>query len=203
LAYINPFINYGAEVRQTVNQLDFSAGIKGALSKKVDYVVQINYLNQKDLPLFIQDSGVFNRFNVAYDKVGTFSMKTGLGVRLNEQFFVEWAGTFYNYSLDVQSNAWQLPDYDIDLNLRYTIGKKLNLRAQAYILGERFQKDFETQKAVKLKPVGDINIMAEYRYKENLAFFLNVNNVTNARYQKWYNYPSYGINVLGGLSFSL
>jgi len=203
LAYINPFINYGAEVKQTINQLDFTAGLKGTLSKKVDYLVQINYLNQKDLPLYLADSGVFNRFNTVYDKVGTFSFKTGLGVRINEQFFIQWAGTFYNYSVDIESNPWQLPDYDIDLNLRYTIGKKLKLRAQAYIMGERFQKNFATDKIVKLKPIGDINIMAEYRYKDNLAFFLNVNNLSNTRYQKWYNYPSYGINVLGGLSFSL
>ena len=118
-------------------------------------------------------------------------------------FFIQWGGTFYNYQTDQQEQAWQLPDYEIDVNIRYRLGKKLYLRAQTYVIGERFQRDLREGVNKKLNAFADINAMAEYRYSDYLAFFLNVNNISNARYQKWYNYPVYGINVLGGVSFSL
>lgn len=203
LSYQNPFIADYIDIRNTINQFEFAAGIKGVLAKKVDYLLGINYKTLSDLPLFLTDSTQYRRFTTIYDRIGIFAFQTGMGVRLNEKFFLQWAGHFYTYNTDVQTNAWQLPDLDIDLNLRYTIGKKLHLRLQSYIIGERYQFDPFLNKAVKLKPVGDINLLTEYRYSKYLAFFLNVNNIGNARYQKWYSYPSYGINVLGGVSFSL
>lgn len=203
LSYKNPFIADYVDIRNTINQFEFATGIKGALAKKVDYLIGVNYKTLSDLPLFLSDTTELRRFNTVYDKVGILSFQTGMGVRLNEKFFLQWAGHFYTYNTDAETNAWQLPDYDIDINLRYTLGKKLHMRFQSYIIGERYQFDHESGKAIKLKPVGDINLLTEYRYSKYLAFFLNVNNIGNARYQKWYAYPSYGINVLGGVSFSL
>ena len=203
LSYINPFLLDSVGVQRTINQLEFNAGIKGTLVKKVDYLVAVNYRNQKDLPLFLSDTGVLNRFGTVYDNVNVTAFKTGLGVRVNEEFFIQWGGTFYSYQTDKQAQAWQLPDYEIDFNIRYRLGKKLYLRAQTYVIGERFQRDARENVNKKLNAFADINAMAEYRYSDYLAFFLNVNNISNARYQKWYNYPAYGINVLGGVSFSL
>jgi outer membrane receptor protein involved in Fe transport len=35
-----------------------------------------------------------------------------------------------------------------------------------------------------------------------LSFWLNFNNLTNNKYYRWNNYRSYGINLLGGVSYS-
>ena len=104
-----------------------------------------------------------------------------------------------------QEQAWQLPAIDADLNMRFTVAKKLNMRVQLYAIGERFQRDMftESKPVETLSPFLDVNVMADYRYKKNISFFLNVNNISNSRYQKWYAYPSFGLNLLAGITFSL
>jgi outer membrane receptor protein involved in Fe transport len=52
----------------------------------------------------------------------------------------------------------------------------------------------------RLNGVFDLNLGVSYDYNKTFGFFLNINNVTSARYFRWYNYPTYGFNVLGGLN---
>jgi outer membrane autotransporter protein len=59
-----------------------------------------------------------------------------------------------------------------------------------------------TFEAQKIKGWTDMNLGAEYRFNKALSFWLNVNNLTNSKYYRWNNYRSYGINLLGGVSYS-
>jgi hypothetical protein len=204
LSYLNPFVIDSAEIVNAVSSFNAHGGMRGIIKKKIDYLLKVSFSNDNNMPLYVSDSSGTRPFRVVYDNVQTVAFQTGLGLRVDEQFFIQFATTFYNYKTDREDQAWQLPAFDIDLNLRYTLAKKLQLRAQLYALGERFQKDLnEVQSTRKLKPFLDVNLMADYRYKKNISFFLNVNNISNARYQKWYNYPSFGMNVLAGVTFSL
>ncbi len=207
LSYINPFVSNDIEIRNTINNFKIGGGLKGILTKKLDYLLKVDYSLDNDLPLFLTDSVFTRSFGVVYDDVQTLAFQTGLGLRVDERFFIQFATTLYNYKTDLQDHAWQLPSYDVDVNMRYTVAKKLNLRVQLYAYGERFQNNpFEanlSQQTVKLPAFLDINAMADYRYKKNISFFLNVNNISNSRYQKWYAYPSFGLNLLAGITFSL
>ncbi len=205
LSYINPFVSNDIEVRNTINTFNIQGGLKGVLVKKIDYLLKVRYSIDNDLPLYLTDSTPNRSFGVVYDDVQTVAFTTGLGFRLDEKFFIQFNTTLYNYKAELQEYAWQLPAIDADLNMRYTLAKKLDLRVQLYAIGERFQRDmFSTEKNVEpLAPFLDVNVMADYRYKKNISFFLNVNNISNSRYQKWYAYPSFGLNLLAGITFSL
>jgi hypothetical protein len=205
LSYINPFVSNDIEIKNTVNSFTVLGGLKGALVKKIDYLLKVRFSVDNDLPLYITDSTPTRSFGIVYDDVQTVAFTSGLGFRLEERFFVQFNTTLYNYKTKVQDNAWQLPSIDADLNLRFTMAKKLNLRLQLYVIGERFQQDrFSAEKQLEiLSPFMDVNLMADYRYKKNISFFFNVNNLSNSRYQKWYAYPSFGLNLLAGITFSL
>ena len=205
LVYLNPFMSNNTEIRNTVRAFNFETGIKGVLAKKFDFLIGFQVSADNNLPLFLTDSTPTRSFGVVYDDVTTTAVKTGLGFRLEERLFVQAAGTFYTYKTQNQAEAWQLPAFDADVNVRYTLAEKLNIRFQMYAYGNRFQLDqfSETKEQVELKPMIDLNVMADYRYKKNISFFLNANNVSGTRYQKWYAYPSFGFNLLAGITFSL
>lgn len=204
LSYLNPFVVGRPELVNTINNFNAGAGIRGILKNRLDYLLKVQFSNDNNLALFKTDSSATHPFNVAYDNVQTVAFQTGLGVRIDEKFFVQFATTLYNYKTDKELQAWQLPSFDADINLRYTLAKKLNLRLQMYAFGERFQRDiYNENNSIKIKPFADVNLIADYRYKENISFFLQAHNLSNSRYQKWYNYPVYGVNVLAGVTFSL
>ncbi|MCB9263274.1 MAG: hypothetical protein H6607_12945 [Flavobacteriales bacterium] len=205
LSYINPFMGSNVAFKNTINEFSAVAGLRGVILKKLDYLLKIKFSADKNLPLFLTDTFATRTFGVVYDNVKTTGFTSGFGFRLNERFFIQAAATLYSYNTTFQSDPWQLPLYDIDLNTRMIVAKKLNLRAQAYFIGDRIAKDrFEKgAKPQTLPPILDFNLMADYRYKKNISFFLNVNNISSVRYQKWYGYKSYGINLLAGITFSL
>jgi outer membrane receptor protein involved in Fe transport len=53
----------------------------------------------------------------------------------------------------------------------------------------------------KLPVIADINIGADYRISKDFSAFIDLNNLTNQTYQRWFNYPTYGFNVIAGVTF--
>ena len=49
--------------------------------------------------------------------------------------------------------------------------------------------------------IADANLHLEYRYNRRVSAFIQFNNIANQKYQRWMNYPVYGFQVLGGVTF--
>jgi outer membrane receptor protein involved in Fe transport len=109
-----------------------------------------------------------------------------------------------------QQYAWHMPELEISLGAQYDLREKIILKADVFYLGERYaQKSYSITlpvyvepHAVKLPAIYDFNIGIEYRYTQRLSAFVNINNITSYRYQKWYQYPNQRLNILGGLTYS-
>ena len=54
--------------------------------------------------------------------------------------------------------------------------------------------------ADNLNGLFDLSLGAEYQATENIGIFFQLNNLANNRRQRWANYPTYGINILGGIT---
>jgi outer membrane receptor protein involved in Fe transport len=54
----------------------------------------------------------------------------------------------------------------------------------------------------KLDPFVDLNLGIDYRYSKQLSAFIQVNNIANGRYNRFVNYPVYGIIFMGGFTFT-
>jgi outer membrane receptor protein involved in Fe transport len=53
--------------------------------------------------------------------------------------------------------------------------------------------------ALTLNPATDVSLSAEYQIIPRLSAFMQVNNLLNNKYQRWYGYEVYGFNIYGGL----
>ena len=84
---------------------------------------------------------------------------------------------------------------------RYPSTASLTAAAELYGLGKMpaLLADGTTR---ELKGTIDVNLSAVYRYNNLFNIFLEVNNIAGIKYERYLNYPSYGFNMLGGLSFS-
>ena len=51
----------------------------------------------------------------------------------------------------------------------------------------------------KLKGSTDISAGAEFKINSKFSAWLDLNNILNNKYQRWNNYPVYGLNVIGGV----
>ena len=55
------------------------------------------------------------------------------------------------------------------------------------------------QTVEKIPAFLDLGFQAEYEIIPRFSIFLQLNNILNDKYQRWYQYDNFGMNVLGGL----
>lgn len=201
----NPFMGNRNIMDNTINRVEFYGGIRGKASAKFGFLGRVFYNSYNNLAVYIADSTVLRRFKPVYIDAKVVRLNAELSFQYSEKVRFNVTGNFYRYNIaDSAQQPWQLPTAEIKLNSTYNIGDKLLISADIFFMNQRkATTEYSSQPATTLKGFTDFNIGLEYRYRKTLSLFLRANNISSVRYQRWYNYPVLGINVLGGITFSL
>ncbi len=200
LSDYNPFIvsRTNLEIKNS-SYNNFYGGIRGNL-KVVDYQGQIGLKKVNDLALFIQHPVDTLRFGVLYDTVDVFYIKGTINATPIKG--LEIIGTVGSnvYSLNNQEKAWHLPAFEVNVGLTYTtLEDKLRIKGEVFVEnGVPYMNDLG--EADKLNGLFDISLGADYQLAKNFGIFFQLNNLANNKRQRWANYPTYGINILGGIT---
>ncbi|MCB0807230.1 MAG: hypothetical protein KDC05_15640, partial [Bacteroidales bacterium] len=211
----NPFIISTIEKRFTDYKTQQFGGVKGQIGKVFDYNLSFTNSTVSNMPLFVNDTvsalgeGLNNQFDVVYDRVKYTKILAEFGFHLKDNFDALLRGSYNNYFLDNEDEAWHKPALELSLIADYTMQEKIGLRAELISRSKMFAKTYGYDDAgeikviaVELKPMLDMNLGIEYRYSETLSGFLNLNNIFGQRYSHWYNYPSYRFNMMLGIAYS-
>lgn len=204
LSMMNQFMNGTPELRNSFDKYRFALGIRGDLYNKFDYVLSINQKAVENLAIFLADSGTITQFVTLYDdQASVFTFHSAFEFRPTSYLKSGFAFNYYNYNLSSQLQAWNLPDFDLNFNLLATIAKKWDIHSKIYLMGARVSGiRGETSATNELPAFADFNAGVDYRYSKKMAFFVNVNNITASRYQRWVNYPVLGLNALAGITIT-
>ncbi len=207
LSQYNPYImtvqaNNGKgslKIRNT-EQTEYYVGIKGGIAV-LDYLAQVGWQQNNNLALFLSDTTEqFKRFTTLYDTVNIFNIRGTVSLRPIKKLELTATASQNVYTPKNQARAWGLPSLDLNVGAKYTLAAdkmfaKANLFVQNgvnYINSAR-QPD-------RLGSLYDLSLGLEYLATKNFGLFLDVNNILNNKRERWYNYPTYGLNILGGLT---
>jgi hypothetical protein len=188
---------------------DVETGFKGT-AKNLNYKLAFHYLRQNNKALFINDSAHIERFDVIYDRADIFRIKAEAGYNIKEDLRVGLSVQYNLYKMKVQQHAWHEPALNLALSATYNIQDKILVGADFYALAGAYAlvpggyagKTTPELTAKLIKGTADINLRAEYIFKNYLSFFANFNNLAHQKYQRYYRYQSYGFNCVGGVKFS-
>ena len=90
------------------------------------------------------------------------------------------------------------------MNMRFNIKNKLYPHIDIMAFGAQKQKTMDINTKINtsnsIDAFYDISVGLDYRFKNKLSAFVQANNLLNNRYQRWYNYPVYGFNIIGGIT---
>ncbi len=195
----NPFLVKNQELSNSKFSR-FYGGLRGKIGA-IQYQGEAGFKSISNMPLFINDSLKSFGFDIVYDDLKVFDINGTIILDLAKG--LQFTGLLkYNiYTTDVQKEAWHLPDLEGNLGLTLlTLNDKLKLKSEFYFADASFRKDYETNKSEKNNALFDISFEAAYRFSENFGLFFQLNNLPNNKYRRWYNTPTYGINILGGLT---
>lgn len=217
LTNINPFLSPTQSMTPTDSQYDVYVGLKGKLTNAVSYNVRGSYLNEKNKALFLandysqrssNEGYMFgNSFSVVYDNMKTITFFGELKADLSKNVSFGINGSFASYNMDLQAEAWNLPQIKVGSNLNVNFTEKWFAGANVFYQGERM--DFQTDRSYTeigpgkrtLEGYFDANLNVGYRYNERLTAFVKANNIANQAYEKWLNYPVQQLQVLLGASY--
>ena len=219
----NAFISPTIFVAPTDNKYDIYAGLKGKLANAVAFNVRASYLNQDDKAMFVSNEynptfvntegyAYGNSFGVVYDNLKTLSFFGELKADFSKSVTFGINGTYNNFSTDIESEAWNLPQLKVGTSIDFDINEKWYAGANVFFVGERkdrvtVQDDLSifpatfTQQVQNLDSYFDLNAHVGYKYNARLTGFLKGNNLANQQYNRWSNMPVQGIQILLGANY--
>jgi hypothetical protein len=202
----NPFIESGTLLTATNHTFDIYGGLKSNISRTLNFSASASYSGIKDIPLYVNDTNLIfrNKFMVLYDNAKLFHVTGEFAFQKDEKYKLLIGGNFYNYKMSNELKAWHKPIFDAYIDFYYNISNKFIISSSITGRSNVFAKTFEGVNVVKktLNGYADISLGFEYRYSKILSAFLNINNLTAIKYYKWNNYPSYGFNLMGGVTYA-
>jgi len=199
------------------NKFRIYGGFQSNISRSFNFNGSISSSSYDNYPLFVTDTASYlnNTFTLLYDKVNAVKMQAELEFIKSARLRLALTGTYNHYKTNDQEYAWYKPAYEFGFSGRYDIQNKIVITAKAKVSGKVWAlvpvpdpsidgkegSDYILE-AQEINGWTDINLGAEYRFNKALSFWLNFNNITNSKYYRWNNYRSYGINLMGGVSYS-
>ncbi len=210
---VNPFVSPTLYIAPTKNIYEGFGGLKGKLTSTVAYNFRAAYGQDKNRVLFLANPRKSNAqegyehgnsFNVVYDEVNTLSVFAELQVAISSDISLGINADYFNYSTDIQSEAWNLPSLKASVFSTFNITEQFYGGASIFFVGERkdlFFGDIPTPEVVTLDGYVDANVHFGYRFTDRLSAFVKGSNLLSDNYQKWMNYPVQGIQALVGATY--
>lgn len=197
----NPYMYTNYSIEQTRKDEVF-LGISGSALGHLIFSAKGSWCKFNNLPTFLNDTGDEKQFYIAYDNVKAFAFHAAIRYTDANVWSVGATGDFYKYYGGTQLYVWQEPNTRIKGDFTLNLSSKFTVTAYIALLSGLHARN-NIGEAVSMKPVADLGVNAEYRIIRRLSAFVQIDNLLDDKYERWYGpnneYQSYGLNIYGGL----
>ena len=207
----NPFIGQNIQIKNSVDQLDLSAGLKGTIAPGLGFKAFVFRNSVKYLPMFVSNFGAGgNKFAVVYDngksRINGFDGE--LDYKASEDVDVFGRVEIKDYQLAQQAQPWNLPKFKLTAGATLHITNKIDVTGSLLFRGST--QDIPYTDAVNLLKVTPITLNSfadlsggvDYKVTNKISVFVKVNNILDTTNQSYLYYPDYGFNIFGGVGYA-
>jgi len=211
----NPFISPTQSIQATDNKYKAFVEAKGNATANISYGLGASFSTEENKALFkqnqIQTNGTTlvdsyqlgNSFSAVYDNVTVFGINGNVAADFNN-LKLQAGFDFNDYSMQDEAEAWNLPTLTGRIQANYiynkwTLGAKLFLVSATKDSVLEFAQSIPT--TVENDSYADLNLSGAYRFSDRLSAFLNLQNVFNQNYPRFYNYQVQPFQVLAGMMY--
>ncbi len=209
VAESNPFIANDIDRRPTRTAMDVGAGLLGHPTKALSMKLGVAYKIIKDQLFYVNEfvddgaavSAYTNRFQAEYDDNNLLTFHGELAYNNFKRWSASAAFDYYNYDLKTLPEAWNMPEYKVSFYGHYDVTDQILVKGTFEFMPERAVKVSQSNKVDYTPVTYDLSLSGEYRFKENLSFFMELNNLLGSKHYYFNGYPAYRLNVLAGATF--
>ena len=197
----NPFMLNNYYLQQTKKDEVF-LGLEGPVGHHFVFSARGSWWKFNKLATFVNDTGDQKQFYVVYDNVKALSIHVAVRYTQANSWSVGATADYYHYYGGSEQYPWHVPNVNMKGDLAINVTPKFVARTYFALLSGIHARDTTygpPTRAVTLKPIADLGCSAEYTIIPRLSAFVQLDNILNDKYQRWYGYQSFGFNVYGGL----
>ncbi|MFT3679355.1 MAG: hypothetical protein QM791_03730 [Ferruginibacter sp.] len=199
LTAINPYLQT-IDTRLNTKEIELYGGIKATLNKHFNFSAKAGLIRYTNFPFFVNDTADGKTFVLSNDsKVTDLRLHADLSFISQDKFTITGGLTFNGYT-GMQNNdkAWGTIPLELNASMRWWAFKKVLIKGDfmAFSGGPYLLKD-GTNKT--LSGAADLSAGVEITLTKNISAWADINNIFNNKYQRWHNYPVYGLNALAGV----
>ncbi|MEP6712533.1 MAG: hypothetical protein ABJA37_08965 [Ferruginibacter sp.] len=200
LSGINPYLG-PLTAENNTKEVEYYGGIKATVGKHFNFNAKVGYITYNDFPLYINDTATDNKTFLISNESKMKDLRIHGDISyINQDKFTFTAGLTINGYTGLQDHrkAWNTVPLEFTSALRYWAFKKLLLKGDFYFFagGNALEKN-NTSRA--FTGGSDLSAGAEYQVNKQFSVWFDVNNIFDKKYERWHNYPVYGLNALGGI----
>ncbi len=202
ISNVNPYIETMAS-QQNTKMNEIYGGIKSSVGKHLSFSAKASFIKYDDYQFYLNDTAALSdgkSFLLSIEPKLNHVKIHGDISYINKDKFTATAGINFNGYTGMKTNekAWNTLPMELTSSLRWYASKKLLIKADGYLFaGGYYLEKNNISKAAKGGI--DLGVGAEYTINSRFHAFIDVNNIFGNSYERWHNYPVYGLNVLAGV----
>lgn len=201
----NPFLGLDFILLNTDKESDIFAGLNVNLTNGFRVNAGFSLASLQRLAFFTNNISDSTRFDALYDTdavertnvYGELAYeRTENNIRSALRF------DFYDYKLNSLEDPYHKPQYQATFNNAFSPIENLRVSADIYYLGGLIGLNQESNTRVEMDDILDMNLGGNYNLNDKVSLFLELKNIFGKKYERYLNYPTRGIQFLGGLTVS-
>lgn len=199
LTAVNPFLQT-LSLQLNTKETEIYGGIKATLGSHFNFSAKASWITYNNLPFFVNDTADGKTFVLRNEsRVYDFRIHGDMSFVKQDKFTITGGLTFNGYNgMKDNDRAWGTIPLELNASVRWWAFKQVLLKGDfmAFSGGAFLMKDGSD---VKLGGGTDLSAGLEFAINQRFSAWMDLNNIFNNKYQRWYNYPVYGLNILGGV----
>lgn len=215
----NPWLDNISDIRNTLERFKVYGGFKGNAGATFGYKFEVFYKQLDNMAFFANKPLEPYLYTVIYEDYGQstsiFGVEGAINLRISETVSLGGKINMNEYDLKSQEEAWYLPKVRLEANSRINISDRLYVNAEVLFHGQSYAL-LADDNAMLPGPDGpavsftkhtvpafvDLSGGINLKFTERIGVFGRINNIFNAKYERYLYYPSLGMNILGGVNIS-
>jgi hypothetical protein len=195
----NPFYRMSGDTAPLTYEQGYFAGVRGDI-EGAKFEAGAHYSTTSNAELFVPSAVDARQFDVRYDKIRDFFIEGSVSYEITRNITLSGTVVKHFYEPENELKAWHRPDLDADFTARFSFFRnKLLVDGSLFFATGLHYPDPLSGQPEKLPVLFDVSGKAQYTLFRNFRLFVQWNNITATKYNRWYQYPSYRIHLIGGV----
>ena len=203
----NPWINVPTNIDITTNDKKY-VEVQINAGKRLDYGFNFSLNNYKNLPLFNRVTNVnplYNglMYNALFEKeASTIELAANLRYQFSDKLLILNNFKYIQFnSLLENAKPWGILPMELDSKINWLPNSKWNIAGSVkFWTGATMLNDQKLP--IDMKNAFVLNAMVQYKLTSNWSTWVKGENLLDRPYERWLDYPSLGVQILGGVVYS-